>query len=89
MTDTHTPHAGEATLNKRFPTLAEAYHYANGLTAAGLTMQASRVFQDRIKASRHNRFLLLLGVEQGRRRLRPDRPRRHLGRRDRMPRHPL
>jgi hypothetical protein len=63
MTDSHTPHPG-ATLNKRFPTLVEAYNYANGLIAAGVTMQPSRVFQDRIRASRRNRFLLLLGVER-------------------------
>jgi hypothetical protein len=63
MTDSHTPHA-RATLNKRFPTLVEAYNYTNGLNAAGVTMQPSRVFQDRIGASRRNRFLLLLGVER-------------------------
>lgn len=64
MTDIHTPHAGGASLNKRFPTLAEAYDYANGLVAAGVTMQPSRIFLDRNKASRRNRFLLLLGVER-------------------------
>jgi hypothetical protein len=53
-----------ATLNKRLPTLAEAYNYANGLIAAGVPMQPSRVFQDRIRASRRNYFLLLLGVER-------------------------
>jgi hypothetical protein len=63
MTDIHTPPA-EATLNKRFSTLVEAYNYANGLIAAGVQMQPSRVFQDRIDASKRNRFLLLLGVER-------------------------
>lgn len=63
MTDIPTPPAS-APLNKRFPTLVEAYNYANGLIAAGVTMQPSRVFQDRIRASQRNRFLLLLGVER-------------------------
>ena len=57
------PGAG-CTFNRRFPTLDDAYDYADGLIAAGLAMQPSRVFQDRIRPSRRNRFLLLLGVER-------------------------
>src|SRR5689334_1209184 len=64
MTRTDIIHDAGSKLNKRFPSLVEAYNYANGLIAAGLTMQPSRVFQDRITASRRNRFLLLLGVER-------------------------
>jgi hypothetical protein len=64
MTDAATLHDAPSTLNKRFPALADVYNYANGLIASGVTMQPSRVFQDRIGASRRYRFLLLLGVER-------------------------
>jgi hypothetical protein len=64
MTDNTILHNGEFIINKRLPTLVEAYNHANGLIAAGFKMQPSRVFQDRIRASKRNRFLLLLGVER-------------------------
>jgi hypothetical protein len=64
MTDTHIFPEAPSTLNNRFPTIVEAYTYANALIAAGVQMQPSRVFQDRLDASERNRFLLLLGVER-------------------------